>query len=214
MNIVWKGTPNFELYRRGYKPLAIINHIMCGTLTGTDDWFSRKESGVSAHFGVGKDGSIHQYVNELSTAWANGRESNPDNEWLSNFPKGINPNLWTISIEHEGYPEEGLTEEQTKATIELHKYLVQKWNIPIDTVHITGHFRIDSVSRKDCPGSKFPWDRLFKELKGEQDYMMKPEDANKLIDILKAVYAIAPETEVGRLADELRLASGQKPQNR
>jgi N-acetyl-anhydromuramyl-L-alanine amidase AmpD len=211
MNIQWKGSPNFELYRRGYKPLAIINHIMCGTLAGTDDWFSRTESGVSAHFGVGKDGSIHQYVNELSTAWANGRLSTPDQAWLSQFP-AVNPNLWTISIEHEGYPEDGLTEAQTQATIELHKYLVDKFQIPVDDVHITGHFRIDSVSRKDCPGPKFPWERLFKELKGE--YQMKAEDANKLIEILHAFYAIVPDNEIGRLADELRLASGQQPQNR
>jgi N-acetyl-anhydromuramyl-L-alanine amidase AmpD len=212
MNIQWIGSPNFELYRRGYKPLAIVNHIMCGTLEGTDSWFKNPASQVSAHFGVGKNGEIHQYVNELSTAWANGRKSTPDESWLANFPAGVNPNLWTISIEHEGYPEDGLTEAQTKATIELHKYLVEKWNIPIDPIHITGHFRIDSVSRKDCPGPKFPWDRLFKELKG--GYQMKPEDANKIIEFLQAAYGIDPNPEFGRLADELRLASGQEPQNK
>jgi hypothetical protein len=137
---------------------------MCGTLDGTDSWFKNTTSGVSAHFGVGRDGSVHQYVLEEDTAWANGRKDTPDTAWLANFP-AVNPNYWTISIEHEGYPNQELTPEQKAATIELHKYLVAKFNIPVDDVHITGHFRIDSVSRSECPGPHFPWADIFNALK-------------------------------------------------
>jgi N-acetyl-anhydromuramyl-L-alanine amidase AmpD len=164
MELKWIGSPNFGKGRNGYKPLAIVNHIMCGTLDGTDSWFKNTASGVSAHFGVGRDGSVHQYVLEEDTAWANGRKDTPDAAWLANFP-AVNPNYWTISIEHEGYPNQELTPEQKAATIELHKYLVDKWNIPVDDVHITGHFRIDSVSRSDCPGPHFPWADIFNALK-------------------------------------------------
>lgn len=212
MDIKWIGSPNFNSGRYGYKPLAIINHIQCGTEEGTDSWFKNPASQVSSTFSVSKEGEVHQYVQETDTAWANGRKSTPDQAWLANFPNA-NPNYWTISIEHEGYPNEPMPEAQVQATIALHKYLVKKWNIPVDPIHITGHFRIDSVSRKDCPGPNFPWDRLYSELKGEYSDM-KVEDANKLIDLLKAVYGIAPDTEVGRLADELRIASGQPTQNR
>lgn len=47
----------------------------------------------------------------------------------------------------------------------------------------------------------------------EDEYMMKPEDANKIIAFLKAAYGIKPDPEFGRLADELRKASGQPTQN-
>lgn len=57
--------------------------------------------------------------------------------------------------------------------------------------------------------------------RGEDDYVMKPEDANKVIaDYLKPAYSAAAHKgdkdavkEIGRLADELRKASGQKIQN-
>lgn len=48
---------------------------------------------------------------------------------------------------------------------------------------------------------------------------MRPEDANKIIDtFLKPIYSFVSseedKKEAGRLADELRIASGQPPQNR
>ncbi|TGE31356.1 N-acetylmuramoyl-L-alanine amidase [Desulfosporosinus sp. Sb-LF] len=68
--IVWKGSPNFSS-SKGYRTLAIVNHIMSGTLTGTDAWFTNPESKVSSHFGVGENGAIHQYVELENVAWAN-----------------------------------------------------------------------------------------------------------------------------------------------
>jgi lysozyme len=47
----------------------------------------------------------------------------------------------------------------------------------------------------------------------KEDYKMKAEDANKIIKLLQAAYAIAPSAEIGRLADELRKASNQPIQN-
>jgi N-acetyl-anhydromuramyl-L-alanine amidase AmpD len=164
MEVKWIGTPNFATGRKGYKPLAIINHIMEGTLAGTDDWFGKTESQVSSHYGIGRNGEVHQYVKEEDTAWANGRKLEPNQAWLANFPADVNPNLWTISIEHEGYPDQPLTPEQTAATIELQRYLCAKWDIPVDDVHITGHFRIDSQWKADCPGPHFPWDAIYSAL--------------------------------------------------
>jgi len=39
--IIWKGSPNYGLPRgtqgrNGYKVMAIVDHIMAGTLIGTD----------------------------------------------------------------------------------------------------------------------------------------------------------------------------------
>jgi len=49
----------------------------------------------------------------------------------------------------------------------LHQQLIKWWGILIDSNHIIGHYRIDSVNRPNCPGPLFPWDRLFADLKGD-----------------------------------------------
>jgi N-acetylmuramoyl-L-alanine amidase len=160
--IKWIGSPNFYPGRGGHKIIAIVNHIMCGSLAGTDEWFKNRSSQVSAHYGVGKDGTIHQYVRDEDTAWAVGQVNHPT--WALFDQTGGHPNMCTISIEHEGQPEDGLTEAQYQATLWLHKQLIQKHGIPADSDHIIGHDKLDSVNRKDCPGPKFPWARLFKDL--------------------------------------------------
>jgi hypothetical protein len=48
MAIQWMGSPNKDKGREGYKPEAVVIHIMEGTLKGTDAWFRNEESGVSA----------------------------------------------------------------------------------------------------------------------------------------------------------------------
>ena len=45
MAIKWIGSPNKDKGREGYRPEAIVIHIMEGTLKGTDAWFSNEESG-------------------------------------------------------------------------------------------------------------------------------------------------------------------------
>jgi N-acetyl-anhydromuramyl-L-alanine amidase AmpD len=41
---------------------------MDGTLAGTDAWFTNPASQVSAQYGIGKNGEVHQYVKEEDTA--------------------------------------------------------------------------------------------------------------------------------------------------
>lgn len=99
--ITWKGSPNFTTGRAGQKPVLIVIHIMAGTLKGTDAWFANPASDVSSHYGVGTNGEIHQYVQEKDTAWANGRVYYPTSKIVKE--KGGNPNIYSISIENEGY---------------------------------------------------------------------------------------------------------------
>ena len=167
----WKGRQEGGL--GPYLPMAIVCHVMDGALTGTDAWFQNPNSRVSAHYGIGRDGIIHQYVREEDAAWANGYVEKPDWPVLrKTTPPGVNPNFWTISIEHEGYGEPGhgepsqgaLTDAQFAASVALIKYLVERWGILVDADHIVGHHRIDSVNRADCPGVMFPWAKLFAAL--------------------------------------------------
>lgn len=85
-NITWIGSPNHYQGRNGYHITHITLHIMVGHLTGTDSVFQHP-NGASAHYGIGADGAIHQYVNENDGSWS-------DANYASNNS--------TISIEHEG----------------------------------------------------------------------------------------------------------------
>ncbi|MHB8074148.1 N-acetylmuramoyl-L-alanine amidase [Desulfosporosinus fructosivorans] len=165
--IKWIGSPNFSS-PKGYKIIAIVNHIMSGTLIGTDAWFTNSASKVSSHFGVGKKGEIHQYVDLANHAWANGVINIPSWPLLQN---GVNPNYYTVSIEHEGDSGDVMPEAQYQATLALHRWLIETLEIPVTRDNIIGHYRIDSVNKINCPGTGFPWDRLFKDLQGGSDVL-------------------------------------------
>ena len=156
--------------RFGRKPVAIVEHTMQGTLDETFPIFNHESTpayDLSAHYGVGRDGRIVSFVAEEDTAWANGVVQDPDTgiAWLREaVEKGENLNTLTVSIEYEGYGDEGLTEEQYAAALWLHQQICQRWAIAYDADHIIGHNRIDSHERADSPGVAFPWHRLLYDL--------------------------------------------------
>ena len=39
MDVVWVGSPNKDEGREALRPMAVVIHIMDGTLHGTDTWF-------------------------------------------------------------------------------------------------------------------------------------------------------------------------------
>lgn len=87
MKTTWIGSPNYEPGRRGQQVDHITLHIMAGYLAGTDSTFRNPAVKTSATYGIGADGTIHQYVHEADTPWSDG-------DWLANATG--------ISIEHEG----------------------------------------------------------------------------------------------------------------
>ncbi|MFA7204195.1 MAG: peptidoglycan recognition family protein [Candidatus Caldatribacteriota bacterium] len=157
-------SPNFTKGRKGNKIIAIVSHQTAGRGLGSLTWLCNPVSQASAHYLILRDGTIYQLVKDENSAWHAGIVNKPS--WK--FYNSINPNYLTIGIEHECYPEVGgdgnLTEQQYKATLWLHKQLIQKYNIPIDKDHLIGHYQIDSINRPNCPGKAFPWDKLMKDL--------------------------------------------------
>jgi len=139
---------------------------MCGTLKGCDAWFNG--GGLSATFGIGKDGDIHQYVELEDIAWANGSVANPDPS-IAHLYTGHNPNVVTWSIEHEGWPSDRWTETMYQADLALKRYLL---NLK-PGLTIVGHFQFDSVNRNNCPGPHWPLTRLLFDLT-EEEYMKPP----------------------------------------
>lgn len=176
INFIWKGTNghNFWAGRDGQTPLAIVDHCMGkgadgtrATLESCAGWFANPKSEVSAHFGVGKDGRVWQFVDIRDTAWANGILEEPDLSlpWLAEcVSRKINPNRRTISIEHEGDSNDTMPEAQYRATLALHRYLLAEAGIRADRQHIVGHYQVTARQRANCPGPGFPWARLLGDL--------------------------------------------------
>lgn len=149
MQIIQKPSPNFS-EREGYKPEVVVIHVMAGTLSGTDSWFATTASQVSAHYGVGLAGEIHQYVQEDKKAWHAGGVNQPNFEL---YKPNINPNLYTIGIECEGDDISKNPDTQITAIANLVKDVCTRWNIPIDRKHIIGHYQINLLNRPNCPAT-------------------------------------------------------------
>lgn len=144
--IVQKPSPNHES-RGGFTPEVIIIHRMQGTLPGTDSWFANPQSGVSAHYGIGQNGEIHQYVAEERRAWHAGTPRS--DSVLKQFHPGVNQNRFTIGIEHEGKDLEPWSETMRATSAALIKDIAARWNIAIDATHIVPHRACTNTA---CPG--------------------------------------------------------------
>lgn len=204
MEIVWKGNGHTNSSsRQGQVPFVIVNHISAGTMNSMDSWFTTPGNQVSsAHFGIARDGRIHQYVSISEMAWANGLSAGQYTRATAPViaAMGINPNLYTVSIEHEG-TDGNLTEVQFQASVWLHRhirqYIQNKWNrtISLDQKHVIGHYQINPVQKPNCPGPYFPWKRLYETL-------AEPETGDgEMEELLKRLAAL--EQEKNQLAARL-----------
>lgn len=171
---------------RKYVPFVIVNHISAGSASSVDSWFTSAGNTVSsAHFLVTRTGEIHQYVRIEDMAWSNGLDVATNLRAATAavvYEQKVNPNLYTVSIEHEGYEGNGLdgqlTDPQFEASVWLHfyiqKYIKQTYgtDFPLDREHVIGHCEINCISKPHCPGPAFPWARLCETLaKGENPKM-------------------------------------------
>ncbi len=145
MDVVWIGTPNKAKGRDGLQPLAVVIHIMDGTLQGTDTWFLDPASRVSAHYGVGTTGMVHQYVAEGDTAWHAGRRYQPTWTLIKDTP---NPNFYTIGVEHEGAADTPWSDAMRGTSTRLVMEICNRWSIPIDRDHVIGHREIYARARR------------------------------------------------------------------
>ncbi|RKD24564.1 hypothetical protein BEP19_09295 [Ammoniphilus oxalaticus] len=170
--IVWKPSPNFTPNVRSITtlpptPPLIVLHTMAGFMAGTLAHFQNPTTQVSSHYGVGRNGEIHQYVKETDGAWTNGRVLKPTAPLI--LQRRGNPNRYTITIEFEGKDRGGtLDEAQYQAGLWLIKQIAARWQVPLTRDYIIGHNEIDSVNKVYCPGPLFPWTLLMKDLQTEK----------------------------------------------
>lgn len=142
-------------YWDGHQPRkAVVLHIAEGPLSAIYPTFNDPNTQASTHFAIGKDGTVEQYVSINDSAWGNGDINNPSWSGLT----GDNPNLYTISIEHEGDYHDNWTTAMLNSQVALLQWIAQKLTtangpfiyVPHQT--LIGHYEIDSVNRINCPG--------------------------------------------------------------
>ena len=161
MDKLWIGcaSPNFRLGRGGARPEAIVIHIIVGSLRSADNTFRHPalDDPRSAHYGVGKDGSVHTYVAEENTAFHAGRRDGVTAPFVRDRPN-MNPNSYTVGIEHEGFPNDPWPDAQFEASAALVAEVANRWEIPVTRERILMHREIRTS--KSCPGSWLKIDRL------------------------------------------------------
>jgi N-acetyl-anhydromuramyl-L-alanine amidase AmpD len=159
---------NKSMPRAGHKPTHIVLHGTAGgsQAQNTANYFKTSAVQSSAHLIIGQDGTIVQGVSMDNAAWGNGILLNPRLPW----PPNVNPNLYTISIEHckpSTDNSDQLTDAQKQSSFGLIKCICEYYGIPKKRGDVTGgiveHADFDSVNRARCPGL-YPWDKLLEFL--------------------------------------------------
>jgi N-acetylmuramoyl-L-alanine amidase len=147
----WIGCPDSNFRRGrpfGLSPEAVVVHIMDGSFASGEAVFRNPTTQTSAHYGISRDGEVHQYVDERDTAFHAGIVVNPTWELLK--PR-VNPNFYTIGIEHEGRANDVWTDSQLEASASLISEIAARWAIPLDPLHVIRHHEIRAS--KSCPGN-------------------------------------------------------------
>ncbi len=127
-------------------------------------YFHNNPSRVTAHFIVGKDGTVIQVVQLKDGAGANCCTSSGYNQtyWGPLLNKYGNLNRCTISIEHEDWTTDNsdpMPQAQVDSSNKLVLWLCEQYNLSINQIH--GHASIDPVNRSRCPGVSFNFNQLF-----------------------------------------------------
>lgn len=161
---------------------------------------------VSAHFAIGRDGSVIQLVNIFHTAFAQGILHNPITwppfDTMQAETGTPNPNWWLISTEHEDQTVTNAvwTPEQYASDLAVKKWCVEEVRrvlgqdaLRFEVDSLAGHFMFDPVNRSYCPGSNWPRSQLYRDL------TIAPED-----DDMSTVIDSWPQFWQG-----LQLAGGQ-----
>lgn len=124
--------------RNGMPIRRIIMHYTTSrNVNGTIAWFSNPASRVSAHYVIGRDGSIFQMVRDSDKAW-----------------HAKNANADSIGIEHSAAQGDQMTAEQELSSIALVRWLLSEYKLPKSSIH--GHkYTPENAGTTDCPNHLF-----------------------------------------------------------
>jgi len=177
--------PHYDSRAEAAIDMVVIHYTGSGTLAGTVRWFQDPASRVSAHYLVGKDGSIVQMVREGERAWHAGESLWKGRSNCNRFSIGIEVINWgllekkfdgfycainnqytqryngTTPVKIAGKYWEPYTDEQYEALSELVRDIQGRRGVDLEM--IVGHTDI-APDRKIDPGAHFDWTRFRQSL--------------------------------------------------
>src|SRR5690349_19458501 len=121
----WVGTTNFNLRKPEF---VIIHHTAQNSCEQTLKTFTTKQSQVSAHYVICKDGTIHHMLNDYMRAWQAG---------VSKWGNDADINSSSIGIEIDNNGFEPFTDAQINSLLRLLAALKKQYHIP--TANFIGH---------------------------------------------------------------------------
>ncbi len=131
------GSPNYSSRDGAGIDMIVLHCTTSATVDGTIAWFMDRESQVSAHYVVDKNGDIYQMVRDEHSAW---------------HAKAANHR--SIGIEHVGTASDRLTRAQSVASAHLVRRLTEEYGIP--AANVLGHrFAPGNEGTTGCPNQLF-----------------------------------------------------------
>jgi N-acetyl-anhydromuramyl-L-alanine amidase AmpD len=178
---IQKRVPEHKYWLGNKGRAAVVMHVAEGAIGGMVKWFLGG-SQATAHFGIGPDGALYQFVSVHNSAFGNGasfrngRWHDPTGRavrpaWTGLRATGENPNWYTISVEHAGYFQERWTDAMDATNTKLLIWLAEQFPslAPYEPGKtLIGHCDISPVERKNCPGPHVDYGRIAAAANGRQ----------------------------------------------
>jgi N-acetylmuramoyl-L-alanine amidase len=141
----WVGTVNFNLRKPNF---IVLHHTAQDSVQQTIKTFTLKQTNVSAHYVISRDGKIIHMLNDYLRAWHAGNGS---------WGRDTDINSSSIGIELDNNGSEPFSDIQINSLLALLTKLKKDYNIPVQ--NIIGHADIAPTRKKD-PSALFPWKLL------------------------------------------------------
>lgn len=141
----WEPSPNFDARRPNF---VIVHHTSNDTTEQALRTLTDQTRKVSAHYLIGRDGTIWQLVDERARAWHAGQ---------SFWGGSTDLNSASLGIELDNTGDEPYPQAQVDALVALLEDVRQRLGIP--AANVLGHGDV-APRRKTDPGRLFPWRTL------------------------------------------------------
>jgi N-acetylmuramoyl-L-alanine amidase len=141
----WQGSPNFDARNPNF---VVIHHTSNDTVGQALRTLSDPARNVSAHYLIGRDGTIIQLVDERARAWHAG---------ASRWGADTDINSASLGIELDNNGREPFSDAQISALLRLLADIGERYHIP--AANFLGHADV-APRRKTDPSRYFPWKTL------------------------------------------------------
>jgi N-acetylmuramoyl-L-alanine amidase len=130
------ASPHFSSRRDTKIDRIVLHYTTSRNVEGSLAWWQMPQAKVSAHYAIGRDGTLYQAVKDEDKAW-----------------HAMNANPESIGIEFAAAPGDRMTPEQEATGVQLIRWLVETYSIPWEKIN--GHRYTPGGGSTDCPNHLF-----------------------------------------------------------